>query len=130
MLYGFANLFFVLFIILIINVIYLFKFSEVTNVCVGAGGIIDLDTMTKNTTLLIYGSIAGVVIAGGLCFAFAVLLTHRFFGPMVSIHRYFDELMKGNLDAKIEIRKDDELHDLCDRLNDFTAEIRKNYVRK
>ena len=130
LLYGFANLFFVLFVILIINVIYLFKFSQVANVCVTSGGTIDLDTMTSHTNLLIYGSIGGIIVAGALCFAFAILLTHRFFGPMVSINRHFDELMKGNFDARVEIRKDDELHELCDRLNAFTAELRENYVRR
>lgn len=128
--YGFANIFFVLFVILIINTIYLLKFTEVSEICTLSGGSINIEGMTGHMNFMIIGSLSGMLIAGILCFGFAILLTHRFFGPMIPINRHFDDMMKGNFDGQIQLRKDDELHDLCKRLNELTTELKENYVRK
>jgi hypothetical protein len=43
--------------------------------------------------------------------------THQFYGPLVSIRRFLDDLLAGKKPAPIKLRTKDQLHDLVDRLN-------------
>ncbi|HWU42437.1 MAG TPA: HAMP domain-containing protein [Bdellovibrio sp.] len=128
--YGLTNVFIALFIILIINTVYLYKFSQVPDICSEAGGIINPTGIVNHMNFMIFGSVLAVVLAGGLCFVFALSLTHRFFGPMVPISRHLEELKKGNFQSRIKLRDKDELYDLSQQLNQLTEEFEKNYVRR
>lgn len=52
-------------------------------------------------------------------------LTHRFYGPVVSIERFLDEITKGNYNARVKIRNNDELHSLVDKLNALAETLEK-----
>ncbi len=120
--YGFLNIFASILVILVINTIYLYKFSETTELCVHGDGV-DFSRLSEHFGYLLSGSIVAILLSGGMCFGFAILLTHRFYGPMVPILRHLEEMKKGNYTSRIRLRKKDELHDLSEKLNDLTAHL-------
>ncbi len=128
--YGLLNVFFALFLILAINTIYLYKFTQIPDLCTDAGGVLNPTGIVHHLNLMIAGSLLAVLMAGGLCFVFVIFLTHRFFGPMVPIARHVDELSKGNFSNRLRLRKKDEMHELGEKLNQLAAELEKNYVRR
>ncbi len=62
-----------------------------------------------------------VFIAGLMSMVF--ILTHRIYGPLVNIHRFIDELKKGNYACRISLRKKDELQKLASELNQLAEEL-------
>jgi len=44
-------------------------------------------------------------------------LTHRYYGPLVSIERFVEQITQGDYSKRVLIRKKDELHRLVDKLN-------------
>lgn len=128
--YALLNVFFALFLILVINTLYLYKFSDVPDLCTDLGGTVNSAALVQHLNTMIFGSILAVVATSGICFAFVVFLTHRFYGPLVPIHRHIEELKKGNFTSRLKVRKKDELQELCDQLNDLSEELQKNYVRR
>ena len=51
--------------------------------------------------------------------------THQIYGPMVSIRRFLDELIAGEVPQQIQLRASDQLQDLADRLNLMANRFRK-----
>lgn len=47
----------------------------------------------------------------------SVRYTHEIYGPLVSIHRYLDDLLTGKAPSPINLRESDQLKDLADKLN-------------
>ena len=65
-----------------------------------------------------------VGIGAGLIFLFilttilvSIRYTHEIYGPLVSIHRYLDDLLQGRTPNSIQLRESDQLKDLADKLN-------------
>lgn len=50
-------------------------------------------------------------------------LTHRYYGPLVAIYRFLDQLQQGNYTARVTIRKGDELGELVQRLNHLAEKL-------
>lgn len=48
---------------------------------------------------------------------FGVLITHRIAGPIYKFERYLEGVARGDERGECCIRKGDELHDLCERIN-------------
>ena len=65
---------------------------------------------------ILFGCLIGYVI--GL-FSVVFFTTHRYYGPLVAINRFLDQLSEGNYQARVTIRKGDELQDLVEKLNGF-----------
>lgn len=73
-----------------------------------------------------------------LCFAVFLIvmfytvfkLTHRYYGPLVSIHRFLKEIENENYAARVTIRKNDELQDLVVDLNNLAESLEKKYSSK
>ncbi len=55
--------------------------------------------------------------------ATSIVLTHRIFGPLVSIRRLIRALAAGDYSARIQIRKKDDLHALADDLNALATSL-------
>ena len=72
-----------------------------------------------------------VFILAGLLSALAVLLgihvSHRVFGPLVPLRRHIDELKRGNFASRVQLRKNDELVELQDSLNDLAESLEARY---
>lgn len=47
----------------------------------------------------------------------SVRYTHEIYGPLVSIHRYLDDILNGRTPAPIQLRESDQLQDLANKLN-------------
>lgn len=71
--------------------------------------------LIKVSILLIGYSIATFIIA--------VLLTHRIYGPLVSISNFLDLLIKGDYSKRVTIRKKDELKELVSKLNKLAESL-------
>lgn len=65
-----------------------------------------------NLTLLIALPAVFVVL-----FAWGVKLSHRFAGPIERVERELDEIKKGELSRRIQLRQDDDLKPMAERLN-------------
>lgn len=53
----------------------------------------------------------------------SIFLTHKIAGPIFKAGQYFQMLGKGDLTARIELRKFDEAHDLAKRFNEMSAAL-------
>ena len=60
-------------------------------------------------------------------FVLVFKLTHRYYGPLVSIERFIEEISKGKYKNRVKIRQKDELQRLADRLNDMAASLEKRH---
>ena len=49
--------------------------------------------------------------------------THQFYGPLVSIRRFLDELRDGGEPHPIRLRSSDQLQDLAERLNSLRSRV-------
>ncbi len=65
-----------------------------------------------------------LAIGGGLILLFVVTTvlvsvryTHEIYGPLVSIHRYLDDILDGRKPRPIQLRQSDQLKDLAGKLN-------------
>lgn len=50
-------------------------------------------------------------------FTMVFKLTHRYYGPLVSIERFVEQVTDGDYTVRCKIREKDELHDLVSKLN-------------
>lgn len=61
--------------------------------------------------------------------AFAMMLgiqmSHRLYGPLIPIQKHIEELKNGNYASRIHLRKNDELQELQDSLNELAEELAK-----
>ncbi len=57
-------------------------------------------------------------------------LTHRYYGPLVSIERFVDEISSGDYTKRCKIREKDELHDLVGRLNNMAEQLEKRHGKR
>ena len=52
-------------------------------------------------------------------------LTHRYYGPLVSIERFVGDIANGDYSRRVTIRKRDELQSLVKKLNHMADELEK-----
>jgi methyl-accepting chemotaxis protein len=69
---------------------------------------------------------AGVI---GLAFIVGIRLSHRIYGPLVSINRFIEELAGGNYKSRMTLRKDDDLIEIRDSLNNLAESLEKRHSR-
>lgn len=72
------------------------------------------------------GLILGFVV---ITILIAVKYTHRIYGPLVSIHRYLDDILSNRRAKPLVIRESDQLQELASKLNQV-AEIYVNEQRQ
>jgi nitrate/nitrite-specific signal transduction histidine kinase len=56
-------------------------------------------------------------------------MTHKIYGPLVSIERFVGEIAEGNYDRRVVIRKGDELGRLVDSLNQMADSLDKRHSK-
>lgn len=86
----------------------------------------DPDVSQALRTSLVSAMIAVVSITAALAaisVGVGVVLSHRIFGPMVSIQRHVIEMNNGNYKSRVKLRKKDEFQDLANALNDLAARL-------
>ncbi len=84
--------------------------------------------MQKLIQTIVWGSLATIVIVGGTAFIWAMLLTHRYEGPLISINRHLKELAKGNYADTLSIRKSDEVKTLVNTISELTSALKTKFT--
>jgi HAMP domain-containing protein len=71
----------------------------------------------------------GVLFASfiGVLFFVVFRMTHRYYGPLVSVQRFIESMEKGDYSKRCKIRTKDELHDLVDQLNSMADSLEKRH---
>lgn len=59
----------------------------------------------------------------------AMILSHRFFGPLVPIKRFINSVKDGDYSVRLSLRNADELHDLAQDLNEMAIALEKRYEK-
>ena len=55
-------------------------------------------------------------------------VTHKYYGPLVSIARFVDGISKGDYSQRLVLRKGDELQQLAKDLNQMAENLEKRHV--
>ncbi len=55
----------------------------------------------------------------------SIRYTHEIYGPLVSIHRYLDDILEGKKPTPLQLRESDQLQDLANKLNLISDKIMK-----
>jgi len=79
---------------------------------------------TVNFTLLLR-----LALITPLVVVISIILSHRIAGPVFRIGKYLKSIASGDLSAKLHLRKNDELQDLAEAINEMTGEL-KSRVNK
>jgi len=79
---------------------------------------------TINTTLLIR-----LFLITPIVILVSILLSHRIAGPIYRIQKYLKEVAKGDLSARLHLRKDDELQEFAACVNEMTDDL-NNRINK
>lgn len=66
----------------------------------------------------------GMALIGLLTLLLWIVYSHRIFGPQVPIRRQVANLMKGDYDYKISLRKNDEFKELAEELNSLAEHLK------
>ncbi len=56
-------------------------------------------------------------------------LTHRYYGPLVSIEKFVDQVADGNYSSRVSLRKKDELQRLAAKLNTMAESLEQRHRR-
>lgn len=60
-------------------------------------------------------------------FAIVFRVTHKYYGPLVSIERFVEAMSKGDYTQRVVIRRGDELQDLAAKLNHMATELESRH---
>ena len=81
-------------------------------------------TATLSIALLLSAVLSASAILLGL------QMSHRLYGPLVPIQRHISEMKSGNFSTRIQLRKNDELLELQEALNDLAEHFGKKAAPK
>jgi HAMP domain-containing protein len=68
--------------------------------------------------------IGALVLVAALMVILLIKTSHRYYGPLVPIQRHIENLIKGNYDTRIHLRKGDELTELSASLNKLAETLK------
>ncbi len=74
----------------------------------------------------------GILIVLVVCVLFfmGIMITHKIVGPVLVLKRKMQELQNGNYDARVYLRKGDELKDLADTFNTMAQTLQEKNAKK
>ncbi len=58
-----------------------------------------------------------------------LILTHRIAGPIYRFEMFLEQVISGEYDGPVRIRKGDEFQELCDRINDAVATLESRKLK-
>lgn len=111
---------------------FLFAFYQQYQHLMGIFNITDMKTqMELVTNDIFYANAIRIgllfVVYIVIMFSYVFRMTHRYYGPLVSIERFVDEISAGQYMRRVKIRKGDELQRLCDKLNDMATSLERRH---
>jgi HAMP domain-containing protein len=121
--------------VILVAALFLTAFYEQYQHLMGIFNITDFkDQMELVTNSIFYHNAIkiGALLLGYIVGMFVLVfkLTHRYYGPLVSIERFVDEIGQGKYGHKVKIRQKDELQRLADKLNQMSAALQNRHGSK
>ena len=118
--------------VIIIGAMFVYTFYQQYQHLMGIFNMTDakdqLELVTNDifyqNAIKIGGLLVGYVVG---MFVLVFKLTHRYYGPLVSIERFIDEITKGKYKYRVKIRQKDELQRLANRLNEMADALEKRH---
>lgn len=92
-----------------------FKWELVTN-----------DVFETNVVRIVAVLVTYVVVL----FAVVFRATHKYYGPLVSIERFVQDISHGDYTRRVQVRRGDELHDLTLHLNEMAQILQERHGAK
>lgn len=87
----------------------------------------DLQIASTHQTMFLSGTYA---IATVYLLAYVIVVSHRVFGPMISIRNYVKGLIDGTPQGDLVLRTGDYFHDLATLLTDLNKKLGTNEVQQ
>jgi hypothetical protein len=92
-------------------------------------GWVDSAALQHRWIGILLGKLAiALAIFAPMTLALGILLMHKVAGPLYRFEMYLGQVARGETTEPCRIRKGDELQDMCDTINHFTAPIRDGTV--
>lgn len=118
--------------VIIIGAMFVYTFYQQYQHLMGIFNMTDakdqLELVTNDifyqNAIKIGGLLVGYVVG---MFVLVFKLTHRYYGPLVSIESFIDEMTKGKYKYRVKIRQKDELQRLANRLNEMADALEKRH---
>ncbi|MCX6106511.1 MAG: hypothetical protein NTY08_11845 [Proteobacteria bacterium] len=112
---------------------FVLAFNEQYNHVMGIFHVVDPNLQWELVTNDVFYTNAvrvGAILALFIVVMFTVVfrLTHRYYGPVVSIERFVDQLTQGDYQVRCKIREKDELQSLVAKLNVMAEAIEKRHA--
>lgn len=80
-------------------------------------------------TSAVYMSLFLTVAVTALAMIVGLKMSHRIYGPLVSIKRFIGELAEGKYSGRLSLRKNDDMSDIKDALNLLAEALEKRNAR-
>jgi len=93
---------------------------------------LDSEVVTAIQAALTSAVYVSILLACGVTFLSVLVgirLSHRIYGPVVSIKRHIGQLAGGDYKARLTLRKHDDLLDIRDSLNSLAEALEKRHSR-
>jgi HAMP domain-containing protein len=112
--------------------LFVLSFSEQYQHVMSIFSVIDPDMKWELVTNDVFYQNAwrlGILLIGFIAVLLFVVfrLTHRYYGPLVSIERFVDEVTAGEYDKRVTIRNRDELQTLAAKLNMMAEQLQSKH---
>jgi hypothetical protein len=125
---GLVFLFINLLFSLLIMAVYGYYIQDVYS---SVSVLFNLSAMPEEQTSAVMGKFMLPILVGvGILVSFilttlyvSISYTHRIYGPLVSIRRFLDELLAGEIPKPVQLRHGDHLQDLVQRLNNIAERM-------
>jgi len=95
---------------------YVYEIYDSVTTYFKLSGAEDMVTFQK-FAMPIAAGIALILLFGITTILVSVRYTHEIYGPLVSIHRFLDDVLAGRTPKRIQLRESDQLTDLAEKLN-------------
>ena len=89
-----------------------------------AGPISETNEAVKSILLVVMLIVFICAIAFTIC---GLLISHRYYGPLVPLLRSVRGMKEGNYTQRVHLRKGDELHDLAEAVNSLAESFEARY---
>jgi len=118
--------------VILIAAMFVYTFYQQYQHLIGIFNITDARDQLQLVTndIFYYNSIKiGLLLLGYIIGMFILVfkLTHRYYGPLVSIERFVDDIARGKYKNRVKIRQNDELRRLANCLNDMANSLEQRH---
>ena len=85
-------------------------------------------TLEKNNFRYLFAALGVTLLSGLLALCAAFYLSRRIVGPLSSLKQSAQQVVRGNLDTKVDVQSSDEIGDLSRIFNEMTKKLRHSFT--